>query len=60
MSAGNNSKGEKMSQQELAAKILEVAQELYEFREGERKDEELENDKAWMALEILQGELENW
>ena len=60
MSAGNNSKGEKMSQQELAAKILEVAQELYEFREGERKDEELENDKAWMSLEILQGELENW
>jgi len=59
MSAGNG-KGNKMSQQELAAKIMEVAQELYELRDGEKKDEELEDEKAWTALEILQGELENW
>jgi ribosome-binding protein aMBF1 (putative translation factor) len=49
----------KMSQQELAAKIMEVAQELYELRDGERKDEET-SDQVDMNLEILQGELENW
>ena len=48
-----------MSQRELAAKIMEVAQALYELRDGERKDEEAE-EKVWMNLEILQGELENW
>jgi hypothetical protein len=60
MSAGNNSKGEKMSQQELADRIMEVAQELYELRDGEKKNEELEDEKVWTSLEILQGELENW
>ncbi len=48
-----------MSQQELAAKIMEVAQELYELRDGERKDLET-TDQVDMAREILQGELENW
>ena len=48
-----------MSQEELAAKIMEVAQELYELREGERRDEDT-TDQVDMAREILEGELENW
>jgi len=50
-----------MSQEELAAKIMEVAQELYELRDGEKKDQELDVDgKAWTAFEILRDEMENW
>lgn len=48
-----------MSQQELAAKILEVAEALYQLRDGGRKDEETSGEVD-MQLEILQGELENW
>lgn len=48
-----------MGKQELAAKILELAQEFYEYREGDKKDEEFEDD-ALQAFEILQGEMENW
>jgi hypothetical protein len=50
-----------MSDEKLAAKILEVAQELYELREGNRSDEDLDVDgKAYTAFEILRDEIENW
>lgn len=48
-----------MTQQELSDKILEVAQELWEYREGEKKNEEFD-DSLEMRFDILQGELENW
>lgn len=48
-----------MSQEQLATRIMEVAQELYELREGARRDEET-TDQVDMAREILEGELENW
>lgn len=50
-----------MSEQELAAKIMEVAQELYELRDGAKKDQDLDLDgKAWMAFEILRDEIDSW
>ncbi len=45
-----------MSDKEI---LIQAAEILYQLRDGERKDEEM-GDGALMALEILQGELENW
>jgi len=50
-----------MTQAELTEKLLEIAQELYELRDGERKDEDIEDDDTWtMRIEILRDELELW
>jgi hypothetical protein len=49
-----------MTQKELADKMLEIAQELYELRDGEKKNTIVDDERLLTVLEILQGELENW